>query len=48
MGQLALAWTMANPDVSTVITGATTPAQVDENLAAVAFVESITAEVPDA
>lgn len=30
MTRLALAWVMANPDVSTVITGSTTVAQLDE------------------
>jgi aryl-alcohol dehydrogenase-like predicted oxidoreductase len=34
MGQLSLAWCLNNPDVSTVITGATSVAQVEENLAA--------------
>ena len=45
VGQLALAWTMSNKHVSTVITGATTPGQVDENLGAVAFVEHMTPAV---
>lgn len=34
VAQLALAWCLANPDVSTVITGATRPEQVHENMAA--------------
>jgi aryl-alcohol dehydrogenase-like predicted oxidoreductase len=32
--QLAIAWCAANPDVSTVITGASRPEQVHENLGA--------------
>lgn len=35
LAQLALAWCAHNPNVSTVITGATRPAQVRENLAAI-------------
>ena len=31
MSQLALAWTLANPQVSSVIMGATKPSQVKEN-----------------
>eukprot|EP00416_Gambierdiscus_australes_P029668 CAMPEP_0171083236 /NCGR_PEP_ID=MMETSP0766_2-20121228/17592_1 /TAXON_ID=439317 /ORGANISM="Gambierdiscus australes, Strain CAWD 149" /LENGTH=382 /DNA_ID=CAMNT_0011540659 /DNA_START=33 /DNA_END=1181 /DNA_ORIENTATION=- len=45
MCQLALAWCIANPHVSTVITGATDVAQVDEQLGALAVVEKITPEV---
>jgi len=44
MGQLALAWCMANPDVSTTLTGATDTAQVEEQLGALAVVEKL---VPD-
>jgi voltage-dependent potassium channel beta subunit len=36
LSQLSIAWCAANPHVSTVITGASTVAQVEENLAAVA------------
>ncbi len=32
VGQLAIAWCLKNPNVSTVITGARTPAQVRENM----------------
>jgi voltage-dependent potassium channel beta subunit len=39
MAQLALAWTMANKDVSTVLTGATKVEQLEENLEAVRLVE---------
>ena len=45
MGQLALAWCMANKHVSTVITGATSLAQVDENLGAVEVVSKMTPDV---
>lgn len=34
MAQLALAWCLKNPNVSTVITGASRPEQVDENMKA--------------
>ena len=34
LAQLAIAWTLKNPDVSTVITGASKPEQVEENLKA--------------
>lgn len=34
LGQLALAWVLANPQVSGAIIGASTPAQVDENVKA--------------
>lgn len=37
--QLALAWCLKNPDVSTVITGASRPQQVTENMAALEVVE---------
>lgn len=43
--QLALAWCLKNPNVSTVITGATRPSQVTENLAALDVVERLTPEV---
>eukprot|EP00811_Abedinium_folium_P013102 NODE_22173_length_719_cov_4.623311.p2 GENE.NODE_22173_length_719_cov_4.623311~~NODE_22173_length_719_cov_4.623311.p2 ORF type:complete len:88 (+),score=33.54 NODE_22173_length_719_cov_4.623311:396-659(+) len=45
MTQLALAWCIANPDVSTVITGATDVAQVDEQLGALAVVDRLTPSV---
>lgn len=45
MGQLALAWCMANPHVSTAITVATDVNQVDEQLGAVALVEKMTPQV---
>jgi aryl-alcohol dehydrogenase-like predicted oxidoreductase len=35
MAQLALAWCLKNPNVSTVITGASRPEQVVENMKAV-------------
>ncbi len=34
MGQLAIAWLLARPEVSTVIAGATRPEQVEENAGA--------------
>jgi len=43
--QLALAWCTLNPDVSTVITGATSPAQVEENMQALDLVDQIDEDV---
>ena len=45
LAQLALAWTLKNPRVSTVITGATSAAQVEENMRALEVVPKLTAEV---
>ncbi len=41
MAQLALAWCLKNPNVSTVITGATRPEQVAENMKALEFVPNL-------
>jgi voltage-dependent potassium channel beta subunit len=43
--QLALAWCLRNPNVSTVITGATKPEQVVENMKAPEFVSKFTTDV---
>ncbi|MFZ5809408.1 MAG: potassium channel beta subunit family protein [Chloroflexota bacterium] len=43
--QLALAWCLKNPNVSTVITGASRPEQVTENMGAMDVVERLTPEV---
>ena len=43
--QLALAWCLKNPHVSTVITGATRPEQVTENMKALAVVEKLSPEL---
>jgi len=45
MAQLALAWCLKNPDVSTVITGASRPEQVRENMGALDLVGRLTPEV---
>ena len=45
--QLALAWCLTNPDVSTVITGASKPHQVEENMQALDVVDQIDDEVAD-
>jgi aryl-alcohol dehydrogenase-like predicted oxidoreductase len=45
LAQLALAWCLRNPRVSTVITGATRVAQLAENVKSTAIVERITPEV---
>jgi len=43
--QLALAWCLKNPNVSTVITGATRPEQVVENMRAAEVVSKLTSDV---
>ncbi|KXZ53619.1 hypothetical protein GPECTOR_6g536 [Gonium pectorale] len=45
MAQLALAWTLRNPHVSTTITGASRVSQVTENMGALAVVPRLTGEV---
>lgn len=45
MAQLALAWCLKNPNVSTVITGASKAKQVSENMAALEVVPKLTADV---
>ncbi|NNF55846.1 MAG: aldo/keto reductase [Acidimicrobiales bacterium] len=45
--QLALAWCASNPNVSSVITGASRVSQVTENMAAIEIVEMITPEIKD-
>ena len=45
LSQLALAWCLKNPNVSTVITGASRVEQVHENMKAVEFVDKLTPEV---
>ncbi|GAC1313274.1 MAG: aldo/keto reductase [Acidimicrobiales bacterium] len=45
LAQLALAWCAKNPRVSTVITGASRPAQVHENMAALDVLPLLTDEV---
>jgi voltage-dependent potassium channel beta subunit len=45
MAKLALAWCLKNPRVSTVITGASKPEQVVENMQALAVAERLTPEV---
>lgn len=41
LAQLAIAWCAANPNVSTVITGASRPEQVTENMRALEFVPAL-------
>ncbi len=43
--QLALAWCLKNPNVSTVITGASKAWQVEENMQALDYVDSLTPEI---
>ncbi|KAJ9059589.1 hypothetical protein DSO57_1004765 [Entomophthora muscae] len=43
--QLALAWCLANPRVSTVITGASKPSQIEENAKALQIVPRLTLEL---
>ncbi len=45
MAQMALAWCLKNPNVSTVITGASRVSQVQENMKALEIVPMLTAEV---
>lgn len=43
--QLAVGWCAANPHVSTVITGASSPEQVEENMGALEVIDRLTPEV---
>lgn len=45
VAQLALAWCLRNPNVSTVITGSTTQAQLEENMVAIEIVGLLSEEV---
>jgi voltage-dependent potassium channel beta subunit len=45
MAQLALAWCLKNPHVSTVITGASKKAQVVENMKAIEFTDALSTAV---
>lgn len=45
MPQLALSWCLKNPNVSTVITGASNPEQVRDNMGAMEQVEKLTPDV---
>lgn len=44
LAQMAIAWCLKNPNVSTVITGASRVSQVHENMKALDFVEKLTPE----
>jgi aryl-alcohol dehydrogenase-like predicted oxidoreductase len=45
LAQLAIAWCLKNPNVSTVITGASRVEQVHENMKALAVVDRLTPAV---
>ena len=45
--QLAIAWCLKNPHVSSVITGASNPDQVSQNMSALEYAEKLTPEVMD-
>jgi aryl-alcohol dehydrogenase-like predicted oxidoreductase len=45
MAQLALAWCLTNPDVSTVITGASRPEQVQQNMGALSVLPKLTPDI---
>jgi voltage-dependent potassium channel beta subunit len=45
MAQLAIAWARKNEDISTVITGATTSRQVEEDLGSLEFVPALTESI---
>jgi aryl-alcohol dehydrogenase-like predicted oxidoreductase len=47
MAQLALAWCLKNPNVSTVITGASKVSQVTENMAALEIIGKLSSDVID-
>jgi voltage-dependent potassium channel beta subunit len=47
MAQLAIAWCLTNEDVSTVITGASRPEQVTENMKALDIAEQLTPDVQE-
>jgi voltage-dependent potassium channel beta subunit len=47
LAQLGLAWCLKNPNVSTVITGASRPEQVHENMKAQDVVDRLTPEIMD-
>ncbi len=47
LAQLAIAWCARNPNVSTVITGASRPEQVEENMKALDVLPRITGEVAE-
>jgi voltage-dependent potassium channel beta subunit len=47
LAQLAIAWCASNPDVSTVITGASRPEQVRENMAALDVLPKLTVDVTE-
>lgn len=43
--QLAVAWVLKNPNVSSVITGASRPEQIEENVGALEILEKLTPEI---
>jgi voltage-dependent potassium channel beta subunit len=45
VAQLAIAWCLLNPHVSTVITGASRPSQVQENMQALAVLPKLTSDI---
>jgi aryl-alcohol dehydrogenase-like predicted oxidoreductase len=45
IAQMALAWCLKNPNVSTVITGASKPQQVSENMKALDFTAKLTPDI---
>jgi aryl-alcohol dehydrogenase-like predicted oxidoreductase len=45
LAQFSLAWCLQNPHVSSVITGASRPQQIEENMKAIEFVDKFTPEV---
>ena len=47
LAQLAIAWCLSNEDVSTVITGASRPEQVTENMEALAVAERMTPDLQE-
>jgi aryl-alcohol dehydrogenase-like predicted oxidoreductase len=43
--QLAMAWCIANPDISTALTGVTRPEQLIDTIKAIAVVPKLTKEI---
>lgn len=45
--QLAVAWCLRNPNVSSVITGASRPEQIEENVGALKIIDKLTPDILD-
>jgi aryl-alcohol dehydrogenase-like predicted oxidoreductase len=45
MAQMAIAWCLKNPNVSSVITGASRPEQIIDNVKSLRFLDDLTLEI---